>query len=375
MDKKIKLVHVIPSMNTGGRESVVLHILDHLNRDRFDVRVMCLSNEGSLYDHFISKNVPIYFLRKNAGFTPRVYLKLYRHFTKNDYHIVHSHNPGAFLYGAVAAKLAGTPVIINSEHGYGNIISWRKKAAESFLMNTVYKTLAVSKELRDTLSSRPFVRKDKIQVLYNGIDSEKINSFSHRDEIRKTFGVYESQLVIGTVGRLATVKDHETLIRCFKLIYEVFSQSKLVIVGEGPEKNKLRSLVTELGLSDKVLFTGERRDVPALLSGMDIFVLSSISEGTSITLLEAMAAGIPVVATSVGGNKEVIENGVTGLLIPPKDPEMMAEAIHTLFSDKMMAQSFSAAGKKMVAEKFSIKNMVRTLENLYEASVKGKYLQ
>jgi len=366
---KIKVIQVIPSMNVGGREKVVLDILENLNRDRFDLELVCLGDEGTMYDRFKATEVPIWFFRKKPGFKPGMFLDLYKFFKKHHYHIVHSHNPGAFIYSAVASCLAGTSVLINSEHGYGSEISWRKKNVESVLANRCYLTLAVSNDLRNLLAARPFCDAGKVQTLYNGIDVVKYTSSTMRYVVRSSLGISNRQILIGTVGRLAAVKDYKTLIRGFEIFHRSFPESRLVIVGEGGEKEALTQLSNELALNDKILFTGERNDIPDLLSGMDIFVLSSVSEGISITLLESMAAQLPVVATAVGGNVEVVEDGLTGLLVPAQNPDKIAEALVSLCESESMSHSFGESGKKRVEKYFSIQHMIEKLEIIYSASV------
>lgn len=365
-------MHVIPSMNIGGREKVVLDVLEHIDKKRFIVEVACLGRRGSLYHAFRSKHVTVHFLNKQRGFSPRVYFQLRRLITEKRFDIVHSHNPGAFLYGAIAAILAKVSTIINSEHGYADVISWRKRIAESILTNRISRTLAVSKDLASILSNRPFARKSNIQILHNGIDVDKFSSSKKRAVIRESIGIKDPEILIGTVARLAAVKGHETLIRSFRLIRYAFSEAKLLIVGDGDRKEVLQNLVRELNLRENVIFAGQRSDIPDVLSAMDIFVLSSLNEGLSITLLEAMASGLPVVATSVGGNLEVVENGISGLLVPSNDAEKMAEALNSIITDKSIPRSFGEAAKRRVREHFGAQRMVKDLETIYETDYKDK---
>jgi len=364
---KLRILHVIPSMNIGGREKVVLDILQHIDKKRFLLEVACLGGGGSLYHAFRAKHVALYFLHKKAGFSPAIYFKLRQLIKSRDYDVVHTHNPGGFLYGAVASILAKTPVIINSEHGYGSHISKRKYWAEAFLMNRINMTLAVTKHLEECLSGRPFADKSRIRTLHNGIDCEQYESKGTKNRVEKSLGISSTDIVVGCVGRLAAIKDHETLMRSFKLVHGDFPKTKLVIVGEGENRKSLEALRQTLRLESHIVLTGERNDIKTLLSRMDVFVLSSLNEGISITLLEAMSSGLPVVATSVGGNTEVLENGLCGILVPPRDPEKMAQGILTIISDQGKARSLGKAAKKRVKEKFSIKRVVRELESLYRS--------
>lgn len=363
----LKVLQVIPSMNVGGREKVVLDILQHMDKSRFLSEVACLAGMGSLYEDFKARQVPLHFLHKNPGFSPAVYFRLWRLINERRYDVVHSHNPGAFLYGAVAAILAKTPVIINSEHGYGSRISKRKYWAEAFLMNRIDRTFAVSEALRETLASRPFADRDRIRTLHNGIDCELFQSKDKNSILGHNLGIGSADLVVGCVGRLADIKDHDTLIRSFRLVHDDLPRTKLLVVGDGENRRALETLAQMLGLERHIIFTGQRNDIPALLTCMDVFVLSSLNEGISITLLEAMSSGLPVVATSVGGNLEVLRNGSCGILVPPRNPEKMAEAILSIISDPTKANALGTTAQERVKQAFFIKNMVRELESVYRS--------
>jgi sugar transferase (PEP-CTERM/EpsH1 system associated) len=367
--KLINIAHVIPAMNVGGREKVVIDILKQLDRTKFNIEVVCLGDKGGLYDEFESTDLPIHFFKKKAGFRPKLFIELKKHFTKHQYDIVHSHNPGSFIYTAIGAELARIPMIINSEHGYSYDITFRKRLFESFLMNIIDLTLTVSDDLCKKILNRPFVKQSKVKRLYNGIPVEKfLHDVQKRKEIRNFLNVGETTLLIGTIGRLVKVKDHKTLIRSFKIVHQTFPDSKLVIVGEGTRKNELFDLSNQLGLSSEIIFTGTRDDISCILSGLDVFVLSSISEGISITLLEAMAAGLPVVATSVGGNVEIVEDHFSGLLVLPKSPQLMAKALIFMIQNVSKREKFGDTGKKTVMQKFNIKKMIENLEAIYTST-------
>jgi glycosyltransferase involved in cell wall biosynthesis len=178
-------------------------------------------------------------------------------------------------------------------------------------------------------------------------------------------GITEANLVCGMIAILGTEKDHSTLIKAMPKIIPQYPNTSLLLIGDGPKRAELQDLVHKLGIADKVIFTGNRRDIPQLLATLDVVVLSSFYEGTSITLLEAMAAAKPVVASRVGGNPEVVEDGVTGFLVPPADPDALAFRLSQLLGDEDLRQKMGQAGRQRVEEQFSLSQMVANYERLY----------
>jgi glycosyltransferase involved in cell wall biosynthesis len=201
-------------------------------------------------------------------------------------------------------------------------------------------------------------------MVYNGINPAHFF-------ISKEDKAVNAKKTIGIIGRLAAVKDHKNLINAFKLAREKLKNIELMIVGDGPLKQELESYVQEMGLAESVVFTGARRDIAQLLSGFDIFILSSLDEGMPITLLEAMAAGVPVIATKVGGIPEIVVDGKTGFLVPPQAPDKLAEKIYLLLENGKLADLMGKEGRKSVDENFSIGKMVSKYEAIYLAALKN----
>jgi len=222
--------------------------------------------------------------------------------------------------------------------------------------------VVVSVALDEYMCSIVGIPKSKIAVIINGIDVERFRA-------ARCFPAPVDNLRIGIIARLAPVKDIATLIRAMAIVHQYNPSLLLSIFGDGPQRHFLESLVNELGLQSVVTFHGFRRDIPTVLQDVDIFALSSLSEGTSITLLEAMAAGTPVVVTSVGGNPSIVEQEVNGYLVPPGKPDTLAQALLKLAGDPSLRQAMAAANIRKVTKRYSIQAMARSYEALYRESV------
>lgn len=232
----------------------------------------------------------------------------------------------------------------------------------------VNRFITMSRDLEQWLVEVVGIRQDKVAQLYNGVDLERFKSAATYS--RHDFSLNKDDFVIGTVGRLQGEKDQATLIKAFKLLQTdttVPVSMKLLIIGDGPERDRLEQLAVDCGIENKILFFGPRDDVASMLSLLDLFVLPSLGEGISNTILEAMAAALPVVATNVGGNPELVDEGITGLLVAAADEKAMADAIAMYIKTPKLLSQHGAAGRKVVEEKFSIAAMVNRYMETYDA--------
>jgi sugar transferase (PEP-CTERM/EpsH1 system associated) len=223
--------------------------------------------------------------------------------------------------------------------------------------------VTVSRDLARWLVEDVRVPARKVSTIYNGVDTQRYAS-GDRADARQALGIPVDWTVAGTVGRLDPVKDQACLIRAFA---RAAGEAKrvLVIAGDGPCREELAALVKELAIGDRVRLLGERNDVPLILRALDVFVLSSIGEGISNAILEAMAAGLPVIATRVGGNVELVRDALTGRLIEPRRPEALAEALSAYFDDPVLARAHGAAGRERVATDFGLDRMLTEYMSLY----------
>ena len=209
------------------------------------------------------------------------------------------------------------------------------------------------------------IKLSKISTIVNGIDIQQFRPRGKNKKLLQELGIDRSAFIVGNVARFSPVKDQETLIRAFNRAKETSRDMKLLLVGEGSEKVTLEKLIHAMNLSDCVFFLGFRSNINEILSLIDVFVLSSISEGTSMTLLEAMASGKPVIATNVGGNSKVVIDDITGFLVPAKNVEAIAEKITVLYANRKLREVMGFMGRDIVGKNFSLQEMIRQYEELY----------
>ena len=296
------------NLEPGGLENGVVNVVNGLNQAEFCSTICCLQRTGEFAAR-IRPSVKISAMGLQPGNDVRLPIRMSRLFRTWKVNVVHTRNAEAFFYGWLAARLSGVSAVIHSEHGRTFPEKALRAMVQRLMLRNVDAAFAVSEQLKLDLIREIGVAGDRFEVLYNGVD---VTTF--RPAAPNTPNTIEPRaLRIGSVGRLVAVKNYALLLNAFALVQKKLN-CKLVLVGDGPERTALIQLASALNISDNVEFAGHRNDVGQLLHSFDIFVLPSFSEGMSNTLLEAMAAGVPVLASDVGGNREVIENGRSGLL-------------------------------------------------------------
>jgi glycosyltransferase involved in cell wall biosynthesis len=302
---------------------------------------------------------------KEPGLAFTLPLRLARIARENGADILHCHNFGALYYGALAGFLARTPSVIYTAHGPkfpgGTRRAWFQR------LPLTDRIVAVSEFVRESAIESAGINPKKVVTIYNGIETERFLTPRKRpaEEIKRGIGIEKAGAVIGTVARLSPEKDHFTLLEAFGRLTKGSDNAFLVVVGDGEMLAALERRAGELGVRESVVFLGNRRDIPELLSVFDVFALSSKEEGLGITLLEAMGSGIPVIATRVGGIPEIVENGVTGLLVSPESPEQLADGITWLLEHREETRAIVKAGFQQIRTRFSVENMIRKYEGLY----------
>jgi glycosyltransferase involved in cell wall biosynthesis len=362
---KYKVLHVIPQFSVGGREKVVHFLINGLDGGIFEYSLVSLKDSVPPTGFFTSENLGLASLgKKNQGVDLSLILRLRKFISENKFHIVHVHNPGTLIYGCIAAKLAGIKVIVNTEHGYSYSISKKKRIVEDVLRNHISVTIAVSHELKNRLCAKKIVNPEKVIVIHNGVDVERFQNPIVPKELSRQIKK-GGEIIVGVVGRLDRIKGHEILFKAFSECLGHDQNIRLIVVGDGPMRIALEQLAVALNVNEKVLFLGNRFDIPEILSFINIFVLPSLNEGLSITLLEAMAAGKAIVATNVGGNPEVIDDSVNGILVPSNSPSQLAEKILELVKNTERRSKLGSKALLKVAKYFSQDKFVREIQSVY----------
>ncbi len=353
---RVRVVHLVLALEVGGLEKVVLNLARLAAQDAFEPRVICLREPGALAPQFAALGVPVESLDCPDLPKGRTLFRLIQRLRRLRPHVVHTHNPGPHLFGAVAARATGVPVVIHTKHGRNQpgrarAVAWNRLASSlsDCVVSVSHATAAVARGVER-------VPERKLRVIHNGIDLAAFPT-------RTPPGGTATPAI--HVARLQRIKDQPTLLKAVRLVVDAEPDFRLDLVGDGPARAELQALAKELGLTGHVRFLGERDDVSALLSAASVFVLSSLSEGVPLTLLEAMATGLPAVVTDVGGNREIVMPGETGLLVPPGSPPALAEAIRTLWTHPDQARRFGAAGRRRVEEAFDIRHVAARYESLY----------
>ncbi|AGP42094.1 glycosyltransferase family 4 protein [Sorangium cellulosum] len=373
-----KVAHVVLSLNVGGLERVVLRLLERTARDRFAPIVCALEEPGALAEELARLGVPLVVLPRRPGLDPGLPVRLSAWLRREGIRLVHTHNPGPHLYGALAAGLAraaslpgrgGGPCVIHTKHGRNYPKQKRKVLVNRLAAALTDRVVAVSDDARAVALEVERVDPARVVTILNGVDTDVFRP-GDAGAARARLGVPASGYHVGCVARLSPEKDHATLLAAFARLREVRPDAHLTLIGDGPLRPALEEQAARLGLGGAVTFTGTRGDVAELLPAFDVFALASLTEGISLTLIEAAAAGLPIVATRVGGNPEIIEEGSTGLLVSPGAPEPLAAALEAVAAREDRA-AMGERGRARVIERFGLDQMVRAYEALYAEVLGG----
>lgn len=369
------IVHIIFKLAMGGLENGLINVINSMPREQYRHAIVSLTDSTDFRRRITRDDVDVITLQKKQGHDFGVYWRAWRMMRRLRPAIVHTRNFPALEF-LVLAACAGTARRIHGEHGrdvYDLEGANRKYNLFRRIVNPfVHRYIAVSANLADWLALTIGIPRSEIHQIYNGVDTERFKPSrpAHRFIGPKGF-VEPGAFVIGTVGRMQTVKDQLTLVRAFVKLLDLDASSRdrirLVMVGDGPLKKQAEVLLREAGAEELAWLPGEQNDVPRLMQSMDLFVLPSLAEGISNTILEAMACGLPVVATRVGGNPELVDDGNTGMLVPQADPDAMAQAIRRYLNDEALLKVHGEAGRKRVLAQFSKDKMVAEYMAVYDS--------
>jgi L-malate glycosyltransferase len=362
--RKPKVMQVVLSLTPGGTERLVVEICRRL-RPEFDVAVCCLDDEGAWSADLRAVDIEVTAIKRKAGFRPGVGRTIAQLAAEQQIDLLHCHQYSPFVYGRIAAVWNRRLRLVYTEHGRFSDAppGWKRCLVNPLLTTFDGAIVAVSHELRDYMIDSRFAR-DKVGVIHNGIDPGPLPTEGDRRRARRNLGLASDAFVVATVARLDPVKDLLTLLEAFAEVRRRTPRAQLLIVGDGPERARLEERARRSDLAAAVRITGFRPDVRALLPAADAYVSSSISEGISITILEAMAAGVPVIATAVGGTPEILADG-SGVLVPSRSPAQIADAVLALAHDERRRTSLAAAGRLRLETSFTIDRMVEDYARAY----------
>jgi sugar transferase (PEP-CTERM/EpsH1 system associated) len=370
----LRVLHVLYSLGLGGTEYGVVKTVNMLDPARFAPWICCLGRSRPEVRRVIRADVQVVEMnRRAAGVDWSILWRLADLMRRERIQVVHSHNWSTFAYAVASARIAGVPVVIHGEHGRDTAsgsVSARRRVLERVLASGTDHFTAVSQGICDHIRDDWRISAERITLIPNGVDLSRFGIDYPRTEILTRLGLKEGERLIGTVGEFRPVKDHMTLIRAFARVRLRIPEARLVLVGYDADDGFARRLREEpLGdprIVDDIRFLGLRTDVPEILSLLDVYVNCSLYEGMSNSILEAMASRKPVVATSVGGTPDIVEDGRTAWLIPPSDPEALAARLVQLLEDPEGARRMGQRGRERVEQFHGYAAMGETNARLYE---------
>ncbi len=364
---RIRVLYAIEDLEVGGAERLLVQTATHLDREHFDPAVCCLTRPGALAEEVESHNVPLVALGKKPGIDFSVALRLASLLRRERFDIIHTHLFTADLWGRMAGLLAGVGGLVSTEH---SLAPWKDKKRifiDRVLDRFTHRIIAVTAAVREHLLRQRVAAPDKITVIRNAVDPGNPVTPEERWRVRQELGISPIAPVLGSLGRLAPEKGPEVFLKAAQIVAAQHPDARFLIVGGGSCYAQMEALAQQLGIQDKVIFTGVRTDVRTLLGAMDLFVLPSHTEGMSIALLEAMAASLPVVATAVGGTPDVISHEDNGWLVQPDNPKQMALACGRLIRDEPLRTRLAVAGRQRVVQQFGLETMIERTQSVYRS--------
>jgi L-malate glycosyltransferase len=374
---RIRLLQFLNNFAIGGTERHVVNLGNALDRSRFEQHFACLKRWGEFLEEIEASRRPVAEYRINCLYDHNALIQRYKfaqYLQRHDIHIVHTYGFYPNVFAIPAARLAGVPVIVASIRDTGDLWTPMQQRVQRFACRLADRIVVNAEAIKQRLVADGYPR-ERVTVIPNGISLSRFAG-NGSSRFRHELGLPPHAPLVTVLSRLNRMKGVEHFLEAAVIVGRRFPDARFLIVGEGrtmvdgqvvdsPYTKELERYAVRLGLGERAVFTGPRLDVPEILSEVAVSVLPSFSEGLSNTLLESMAAGVPVVATNVGGNPEVVEQGETGFLVPPRDTASLARAICLLLDDRERASRFGRAGRQRVARHFSIEKMVHDTEHLY----------
>jgi sugar transferase (PEP-CTERM/EpsH1 system associated) len=361
--RPVRVMHVVFSLDAGGMELGVVKLVNGLSGSIESS--ICSTRPAGELRRLVGPAVRLFEGRRRDGNDPRTVWHLYQTFKREQPDIVHTHGWGTLIEGLLAARLARVPVVIHGEHGTLQL-KRHQRWAQRVAWGHADRVLSVSSRLAERMTKQIGFPPSRVSTIRNGVDLSRFGGAGKdKADARRQLGLPEHATIAGAVGRLVPVKDHASLVTAIGKIRDAGTDVALVIAGEGPLRHALQRQIVSLGLESSVHLLGHRPDVEMVLAALDVFVLSSRSEGLPNTVLEAMAVGLPVVSTRVGGAEEVVIDGQTGILVSPESPDALAAGLTSLLRESGRRASMGVAGRRRVESEFALSNTLARYEELY----------
>ena len=365
----IRVAFVVHVMHVAGVEVLVRETIHRLG-NRIEPTIFCLDGIGSIGEQLRGEGVPVICLNRipngrDFGVSTRMAAEI----RDRGVEVVHAHQYSPFFYAAFAKPLTGFSFsLIQTEHGrkYPDRVSPLRRAVNRLVLDRLADSVnACCRFSGRALSQVDGFRGNRLEVIDNGIDLGRYSEHEPVCELRTRLGLDPGRQYIACVARFHPIKDHSMLVRAFAVVAGKLPKVDLLLAGEGPDREMLEELIRTLGITDRVRFLGVRQDVPDLMRAVDLFAMTSMSEAASLTLMEAMASGRPVVVTDVGGNPELVRRGVDGFLVPRGDAAACADAMFKILSDPALGERMGAAGRERALEQFDLNRTIDRYYGLY----------
>ncbi|MYM97522.1 TIGR03088 family PEP-CTERM/XrtA system glycosyltransferase [Duganella vulcania] len=369
------IVHLIHRLDVGGLENGLINLINHLPPDRYRHAIVCLRDYSDYHLRIRRPGVEIISLNKREGKDWAHYLRLFQTLKRLHPLMIHTRNLSG-IEGQLLAAVAGVRLRVHGEHGRDmhdlHGLSRKYRLLRKLLRPLIGHFIAVSKDLETWLIGTIGARPQRVTHICNGVDSLQFHPrLGPPAAVGPAGFLCEDAFVIGSVGRMAEVKDHLTLVHAFILLIAEHAlprdRLRLLIAGDGPSRQACLDLLRQAGMDELAWLPGNRDDIPQLMRAMDVFVQPSLAEGMSNTILEAMATGLPVVATAVGGNPDLVRGGWTGTLVPPSSPAMLADALNDYYRLPALAVSHGQRGRRRVLAEYSLNAMADAYLAVYDA--------
>ncbi|MCF8034431.1 MAG: glycosyltransferase [Desulfarculaceae bacterium] len=366
-----RIAMLLSSFITGGMERQALSLARSVGEHGFDPLMISLDGSGPLQEDIEEAGLPSLILNKKKSIDLALFVRLARLGKEHSIDLIHAHNWYAGFY-AVGSRFISNVPVVTTLHGFAYNVIKRRQFLRMLAAKLSTYTVCVGQQVGTEAIRKYKLNGKKVKVIYNGVDCQGFAASSQGAEVRASLGIGPETTVFLFVGRISPIKDLPCLLEATARLARSRSGFRVIIAGSGESLGELQGQARQLGVSDKVSFLGERKDIPDLLSASDALVMSSLNEGISMAILEAMAAGLPVIATDVGGNSELVKDQHTGLLVGAKDAAGLAGAMQRAVDDPGRLRQMGQAGQSVCLNQFSLQQMVENYCAVYSDAIAGR---